>query len=110
MKPELENSPIRSSRGDAPSTLRETSVMCKQMEGCENPQRLPLHQPDRAATINLETRFAQGCTGEKLSGARFLPHGYSITVTRRLFISSLRSKCGPLVSLPTAFFSLSLNS
>lgn len=46
-------------------------------------------------------------TGEEkreLSRARFLPHGYSVTVTRRLFISALSSKCGLLVvSLPKAF-------
>lgn len=52
--------------------------------------------------------FAHGCiqTGEEkreLSRARFLPHGYSVTVTRRLFISTLHSKCGLLVvSLPKA--------
>lgn len=39
-----------------------------------------------------------------LSGARFLPHGYSVTVRRKLFIWALRSKCGlPVVSLPKDF-------
>lgn len=44
-------------------------------------------------------------TGEEtLSRARFLPHGYSVTVTSGLFISTLNSKCGLLVvSLPKAF-------
>lgn len=39
MKPELENSPILASRGDAPSTLRETSVMCKTNGGMWKPPK-----------------------------------------------------------------------
>lgn len=40
----------------------------------------------------------------RLSRARFYPHGNSVTVRRRLFISVLSSKCGLLVvSLPKAF-------
>lgn len=50
---------------------------------------------------------AHSCTQteeEKLSRASFPPHGYSVTVTRRLFISTLNSKRALLVvSLPKVF-------
>lgn len=55
---------------------------------------------DPCAHFCIQTR------GEKqgLSRARFLPHGNSVTVRKRLFISVLSSKCGLLVaSLPKAF-------
>ena len=63
---------------------------------------------DPCAHCCIQTR------GEKwgLSRARFLPHGNSVTVRKRLFISALSSKRGLLVvSLPKAFQRLdALNS
>lgn len=88
MKPELENSPIPSSPGEAPSTLRETSVMCKTNGGMWKPPKTSPAPARPAAAINLESRAAHAGAEEKLSGrpagADFLPHGYRITVTRRL--------------------------
>lgn len=55
MKPELENSPICASRGDARSALMETSVMCKTNGGMWKPQKTFPHQLCWAAAINLRT-------------------------------------------------------